>query len=236
MYGRSAYGTDVKVIFSRSHCQSGRWLVISSKVLAEVQMVSYASLNRRHKVGLFLTLVVAGFSLLPDASARQTAGVILLGLAATWLVGSMALRTLWFAVSAIVFTAGLSIAVFPVWLDWNVYQGHVHDYESAITDLRAAVAESRTLQVADYAILQSGQRIEITGYERVGETFRLATTGGTLQIPATSLQRVESEPLPPLPKGYKLIPPKDATMEPIPRTVNIPETVSQFMRRACQRQ
>ena len=46
---------------------------------------------------------------------------------------------------------------------------------------------------ADYAVLQSGQRLHITGYERLGETIRLTMTGGTLEIPAESLLRVDPE-------------------------------------------
>jgi hypothetical protein len=46
---------------------------------------------------------------------------------------------------------------------------------------------------ADYAVLQSGQRIHITGYETIGETIRLTMTGGTLEIPAASLLRIDPE-------------------------------------------
>ncbi len=46
---------------------------------------------------------------------------------------------------------------------------------------------------ADYAVLQSGQRVHVTGYERRGETVRLTVTGGTLEIPADSLLRIEPE-------------------------------------------
>jgi soluble lytic murein transglycosylase-like protein len=46
---------------------------------------------------------------------------------------------------------------------------------------------------ADYAVLQSGQRIHITGYERIGETLRLTMSGGTLEIPADQLVRVDPE-------------------------------------------
>jgi hypothetical protein len=46
---------------------------------------------------------------------------------------------------------------------------------------------------ADYAVMQSGQRIHITGYERVGESLRLTMTGGTLDIPAISLLRIDPE-------------------------------------------
>jgi hypothetical protein len=46
---------------------------------------------------------------------------------------------------------------------------------------------------ADYAVLQSGQRIHITGYEYVGGTLRLTMTGGTLEIPADALLRIDPE-------------------------------------------
>ena len=46
---------------------------------------------------------------------------------------------------------------------------------------------------ADYAVLQSGQRLHITGYESVGETIRLTLPGGTLEIPANSLLRIDPE-------------------------------------------
>jgi hypothetical protein len=46
---------------------------------------------------------------------------------------------------------------------------------------------------ADYAVLQSGQRVHITGYESMGETVRLTMTGGTLEIPAASLLRIDPE-------------------------------------------
>jgi len=46
---------------------------------------------------------------------------------------------------------------------------------------------------ADYAVLQSGQRIHITGYEYVGDTLRLTMTGGTLEIPADALLRIDPE-------------------------------------------
>ena len=46
---------------------------------------------------------------------------------------------------------------------------------------------------ADYAVLQSGQRVHITGYETLGETIRLTMMGGTLEIPVDSLLRIDPE-------------------------------------------
>jgi len=46
---------------------------------------------------------------------------------------------------------------------------------------------------ADYVVLQSGQRIHVTGYERMGDTLRLTVAGGSLEIPADAVVRVEPE-------------------------------------------
>jgi soluble lytic murein transglycosylase-like protein len=46
---------------------------------------------------------------------------------------------------------------------------------------------------ADYIVLQSGQRIHVTGYERVGDSLRLTMAGGTMEIPADALLRVDPE-------------------------------------------
>jgi soluble lytic murein transglycosylase-like protein len=46
---------------------------------------------------------------------------------------------------------------------------------------------------ADYAVLRSGQRLHITGYEVRGDTVRLQIQGGIVEIPASELVRVEPE-------------------------------------------
>jgi hypothetical protein len=46
---------------------------------------------------------------------------------------------------------------------------------------------------ADYVVLQSGQRVHVTGYERQGDTMRLTVAGGTLEIPASELARIDPE-------------------------------------------
>jgi hypothetical protein len=56
-----------------------------------------------------------------------------------------------------------------------------------------AVAALAPSARADYVVLQSGQRIHVTGYERVGDTLRLTMTGGTLEIPADAFLLVEPE-------------------------------------------
>ena len=46
---------------------------------------------------------------------------------------------------------------------------------------------------ADYAVLRSGARLHITGYERDGERVRLAVEGGTVYVAAADLLAVEPE-------------------------------------------
>ncbi|MDR3720291.1 MAG: lytic transglycosylase domain-containing protein [Candidatus Acidoferrales bacterium] len=53
---------------------------------------------------------------------------------------------------------------------------------------------------ADYAVLRSGARLHVTGYELSGDRVRLAVTGGTVEIAASELIDVEPEdqfPAPP---------------------------------------
>jgi soluble lytic murein transglycosylase-like protein len=46
---------------------------------------------------------------------------------------------------------------------------------------------------ADYAVLKTGQRLHITGYERMGGKIRLAITGGTVDVASEDLLAVEPE-------------------------------------------
>jgi soluble lytic murein transglycosylase-like protein len=46
---------------------------------------------------------------------------------------------------------------------------------------------------ADYAVLNTGERLHITGYESLGATVRLTVAGGSVEIPADELERVEPE-------------------------------------------
>ncbi len=65
--------------------------------------------------------------------------------------------------------------------------------------LRGAILALVTLVVfapsarADYIVLQSGQSFHVTSYERVGDVVRLTMSGGTLEIPAESVLRVDPE-------------------------------------------
>jgi hypothetical protein len=46
---------------------------------------------------------------------------------------------------------------------------------------------------AEYAVLSSGARLHITGYERMGDTLRLHLAGGNVDMPAGDVLRIEPE-------------------------------------------
>jgi soluble lytic murein transglycosylase-like protein len=46
---------------------------------------------------------------------------------------------------------------------------------------------------ADYAVLRSGLRLHITGYERQGSVTRLSISGGTVDVPSESVVAIEPE-------------------------------------------
>lgn len=46
---------------------------------------------------------------------------------------------------------------------------------------------------ADYAVLRSGLRLHITGYETAGDRVRLTIDGGLIEVPADSILSVERE-------------------------------------------
>src|SRR6202521_845861 len=73
-----------------------------------------------------------------------------------------------------------------------------------IAILTAALAP---LARADYAVLRSGLRLHITGYETVGDRVRLTVDGGLVEMPADAIVSVEPEdvfpanPIEPAPTG-----------------------------------
>src|ERR1700747_239610 len=46
---------------------------------------------------------------------------------------------------------------------------------------------------ADYAVLRSGQRLHITGWQNLGDTVRLDLPGGSVSIAADELAAIEPE-------------------------------------------
>ena len=46
---------------------------------------------------------------------------------------------------------------------------------------------------AEYIVLRSGQRLTVTGYQLLGDTYRLQMTGGYLEMPAAEVVAIEPE-------------------------------------------
>ena len=60
---------------------------------------------------------------------------------------------------------------------------------------------------AEYAVLRSGQRLHVTGYERLGATVLLQLGGGRVELPAEDIVAIEPEdrfPAPPKPAALKV--------------------------------
>src|SRR5208337_1903246 len=109
-------------------------------------MTTLTSLNRRHKAGLLLVLAATGVGLLLDASAKQTMGIVLLGLAATWFVGSVAVRTLGIILSVMTFCVGLYLVAMPVWNERESVRSAAQEYDAALAAIREAVHDQSELE------------------------------------------------------------------------------------------
>src|ERR1700691_467330 len=71
---------------------------------------------------------------------------------------------------------------------------------TALLVVLAALAVMAPAASADYAVLRSGARLHVTGYQLDGERVRLSVSGGTVEIAASELIDVEPEdqfPAPP---------------------------------------
>ena len=70
---------------------------------------------------------------------------------------------------------------------------------AALLFTSAAVIVAAPSARADYAVLRSGARLHVTGYQLEGDRVRLAVTGGQVDIAASELIDVEPEDLFPAP-------------------------------------
>jgi len=57
---------------------------------------------------------------------------------------------------------------------------------------------------AEYAVLRSGQRLHITGYERTGSTVRLQMAGGSVEVASEEIVAIEPEDYFPAPPAARL--------------------------------
>ncbi|HKS67183.1 MAG TPA: lytic transglycosylase domain-containing protein [Candidatus Acidoferrales bacterium] len=64
---------------------------------------------------------------------------------------------------------------------------HVAIFAAALAALAAVPAN------ADYAVLRSGARLHITGYQQTGDRIRLTIAGGTVEVAAADIVSIEPE-------------------------------------------
>jgi hypothetical protein len=138
----------------------------------------FPPLNRRHKAGLFLTLVAAGLCLFFESSAKQTAGIVVLGVAATWLIGSVSVRALAAILFVAAFLAGLGLATVPILQDRDSTQTSRREYDSAIYDVIEAIVKAPVWEnvrpISDIekdAGAPQKQQVEHGPWERYGSTL-----------------------------------------------------------------
>jgi soluble lytic murein transglycosylase-like protein len=71
--------------------------------------------------------------------------------------------------------------------------GKTRDTVIRVLILFGLLAASAPMAKADYAILRSGMRIHVTGYEAAGDRMRLYVPGGTIELPIDDIVSVEPE-------------------------------------------
>lgn len=102
-------------------------------------------LNRRHKTALFLTLLAAGTSLLMGADMKQAGGIVLLGVAFAWALGSSNR-----IVHAMFITIGLFLVVAPFVFDWYAQRERAAAYQQEVADFEERIPEmARSYPIVD---------------------------------------------------------------------------------------
>ena len=74
--------------------------------------------------------------------------------------------------------------------------------------LAATLAAAAVPARAEYFVLQSGQRLHVTGYQLLGEKYRLQMSGGFVELPADNVVAIEPEDV------FTSAPPVDAAKAP----------------------
>lgn len=170
-------------------------------------------LNRRHKAGLFLTGVAAGCGLFLELSAKQAVGITLIGIAFSWLIGSLTPRALSVTLAILICAVGLYVAASPVWSDWESTQKSTAEYDLAINDLQSAVKNAVTFDLSRAQPLQRS-------YSDLPKGAVIAPTK-----PAPTTRTI------PIPKGATIGAPLDALNgKGLSRTVQVPESAKRWVR------
>jgi hypothetical protein len=108
----------IQVVESRHRQKEGAVLSVSF----------YSSLNRRHKVVIFVALIGAGVTLVVGASLGSGLGVFLIGIAFAWVVGSD-----YRPVHVALLLGGVVLIVAPILLDWNQHRSKIASYRESVT-------------------------------------------------------------------------------------------------------
>jgi len=119
------------------------------------------SLNQRHKVALFLTLLAAGALLVWGASAKQTAGALLLGLAFAWALGS---NSRFVHVSFV--AVGLILGIGPALRDWYDHHSEMKKYHESVAEFERRIPDLAK-RYTGYVGLAYTQGQDIRGLEDI---------------------------------------------------------------------
>ena len=99
-------------------------------------MILPLNLNRRHKVTLFLTVLLAGIAALNGAKMMQVVGVLLLGLALAWAFGSDSRVVHWLFLSL-----GLLLTCLTVGGAWYIHQSDTNLYAQKVAAFEQRIPE-----------------------------------------------------------------------------------------------
>jgi|ERR1019366_4650882 hypothetical protein len=99
-------------------------------------MILPLNLNRRHKVTLFLTVLLAGIAALNGAKMMQVVGTLLLGLALAWAFGSDSRVVHWLFLSL-----GVLLACGTVGLAWLIHQRDTNLYAQKVAAFEQRIPE-----------------------------------------------------------------------------------------------
>lgn len=95
----------------------------------------YAILNRRHKSAIFLVLIAAGITLAADHSLSEGLGVILIGIAFAWAIGSD-----YRPVHEALLLCGIILAFAPIVFDWNRRQSEIASYQKSVASFESNIS------------------------------------------------------------------------------------------------
>jgi hypothetical protein len=150
-------------------------------------MILPLNLNRRHKVTLFLTVVLAGIAALSGGKMMEVVGILLLGLALAWALGSDSRVVHWLFLSL-----GALLACGTVGLAWLIHQSDTNLYAKKVADFEQRIPEL----AKEYPLHKEGQIIwDKPGWRPVEEpSLKPEGVGGRLRPLRSSFPRTAGSP------------------------------------------